>query len=139
MTSLRHEAQEYFRGLRDRICARLEQLDGGRFVRRAWTREGGGGGEMSELRGEVFEKGGCNFSVVSGSQYPGAVASGAQAEGSERRQATRRPATFQLRMTMLNCGLPELGTAQEPADCGLLSIKMGNGSFCVTRLRTTLA
>jgi coproporphyrinogen III oxidase len=73
MSRFRSEAEEYFRGLRDRICARLEELDGGKFVRRAWNREGGGGGEMSELRGEVFEKGGCNFSAVWGDKYPAAV------------------------------------------------------------------
>ena len=73
MSGFRTEAEAYFQGLRDRICARLEELDGGRFVRRAWTREGGGGGEMSELRGEVFEKAGCNFSAVWGEKYPAAV------------------------------------------------------------------
>ncbi len=73
MTTFRNEAQEFFRGLRDRICARLEELDGGRFERKDWRREGGGGGEMSELRGQVFEKGGCNFSAVWGDKYPAAV------------------------------------------------------------------
>ena len=73
MTALRNEAQEFFRGLRDRICARIEELDGGKFQRTKWERPGGGGGEMSELRGEVFEKGGCNFSAVWGDRYPAAV------------------------------------------------------------------
>ena len=73
MTMLRTEAQEFFRGLRDRICARLEELDGGKFQRTKWERPGGGGGEMSELRGQVFEKGGCNFSAVWGDKYPAAV------------------------------------------------------------------
>jgi len=73
MSTLRNEAQEFFRGLRDRICARLEELDGGHFERKPWRREGGGGGEMSELRGQVFEKGGCNFSAVWGEKYPEAV------------------------------------------------------------------
>ena len=73
MTTLRTEAQEFFRGLRDRICARLEELDGGKFQRTKWERPGGGGGEMSELRGQVFEKGGCNFSAVWGDKYPAAV------------------------------------------------------------------
>jgi coproporphyrinogen III oxidase len=73
MAAFRGEAEAYFRDLRNRICARLEELDGGRFVRRSWTREGGGGGEMSELRGSVFEKGGCNFSAVWGDKYPAAV------------------------------------------------------------------
>jgi len=73
MTMLRTEAQEFFRDLRDRICARLEELDGGKFQRTKWERPGGGGGEMSELRGQVFEKGGCNFSAVWGDKYPAAV------------------------------------------------------------------
>src|SRR2546423_12176863 len=73
MTGLRSEAEAYFRDLRDRICARLEELDSARFVRRAWKREGGGGGEMSELRGEGFGKAGCNFSAVWGEKYPPAV------------------------------------------------------------------
>ena len=73
MTAFRAEAEQFFRGLRDRICARLEELDGGRFERKAWRREGGGGGEMSELRGQVFEKGGCNFSAVWGDKYPAVV------------------------------------------------------------------
>jgi coproporphyrinogen III oxidase len=73
MSTLRDEAQEFFRGLRDRICARIEELDGGKFKRTKWERPGGGGGEMSELRGEVFEKGGCNFSAVWGEKYPAAV------------------------------------------------------------------
>src|SRR5438552_2976167 len=70
MTTLRTEAQEFLRGLRDRICARLEELDGGKFQRKAWERPGGGGGEMSELRGELFEKAGCNFSAVHGDKFP---------------------------------------------------------------------
>ena len=73
MTTLRTEAQEFFRDLRERICSRLEELDGGKFKRTRWERPGGGGGEMSELRGEVFEKAGCNFSAVWGDKYPAAV------------------------------------------------------------------
>ena len=49
MTTLRTEAQEFLRGLRDRICSRLEELDGGKFQRKTWERPGGGGGEMSEI------------------------------------------------------------------------------------------
>ena len=37
-----------------------------RFARTAWDRPGGGGGEMSLLRGQVFEKAGVNISVVAG-------------------------------------------------------------------------
>lgn len=73
MSTLRAEVEAHFRGLRDRIVARLEELEssGAKFRRTAWQRPGGGGGEMSELRGELFEKGGCNFSAVSGDRYPG--------------------------------------------------------------------
>ena len=84
MSTLRAEVEEHFRGLRDRICARLEELEssGAKFRRTAWQRPGGGGGEMSELRGEIFEKGGCNFSSVSGDRYPG-VPEGRVADGDE--------------------------------------------------------
>jgi coproporphyrinogen III oxidase len=70
MKPSRSDVEQAFRGLRDRIVARLEALDGGRFKRTNWERPGGGGGEMSELRGELFEKGGCNFSAVHGERYP---------------------------------------------------------------------
>ncbi len=81
MTEFRTEVEQSFRSLRDRICARLGALDGGQFQRKAWLRPEGGGGEMSELRGEVFEKGGCNFSAVAGPQYPMVPGAGAQGEG----------------------------------------------------------
>jgi len=78
---MRAEVEPFFRGLRDRICARLEELDGSAaFKRTSWQRPGGGGGEMSEIRGELFEKGGCNFSAVSGDRYPG-VPEGKVADG----------------------------------------------------------
>jgi coproporphyrinogen III oxidase len=71
MKPSRQEVEQAFRGLRDRIVARLTELDGGgQFVRKDWERPGGGGGEMSELRGQLFEKGGCNFSAVHGERYP---------------------------------------------------------------------
>jgi coproporphyrinogen III oxidase len=70
MKPSRTEVEQVFRGLRDRIVAKLSELDGGKFVRKDWERPGGGGGEMSELRGELFEKGGCNFSAVHGERYP---------------------------------------------------------------------
>jgi coproporphyrinogen III oxidase len=70
MKPSRSEVEQAFRALRDRIVARLAALDGGEFVRKSWERPGGGGGEMSELRGQLFEKGGCNFSAVHGDRYP---------------------------------------------------------------------
>jgi coproporphyrinogen III oxidase len=85
----RAEVEAYFRGLRDRIVQRLGGLDGGQFKRTTWERPGGGGGEMSELRGALFEKGGCNFSAVSGDRYPSVPGAGAQAEGRTSAQATQ--------------------------------------------------
>ncbi len=96
MTAFRAEAEQFFRGLRDRICARLEELDGGRFERKAWRREGGGGGEMSELRGQVFEKGGCNFSAVWGDKYPAVVDQASTATATATSTAKERDEDAQL-------------------------------------------
>lgn len=68
-------ATAWFRDLRDRICAAFETMEGeltgsdlppGRFERKSWDRPGGGRGEMSLLRGRVFEKAGVNISTVYG-------------------------------------------------------------------------
>src|SRR6202140_3106903 len=59
-TGFRDEVAQHFRELRDRIVARLSALDGGSFSRKEWARPEGGGGEMSEIRSGLFEKGGCN-------------------------------------------------------------------------------
>src|SRR5207237_6674454 len=60
-------AADYFRGLQDRICAALEEVDGSRFREDSWERAGGGGGRTRVLiEGGVFEKAGVNFSEVHG-------------------------------------------------------------------------
>lgn len=99
-------AADWFRTLRDQICAAFESMEddlaggpntglpAGRFGRTPWAREEtnepnvsgsilNGGGEMSVMRGRVFEKVGVNISVVHGKfsetfakQIPGAVESG---------------------------------------------------------------
>ena len=69
-------ASDWFAALRDDICAAFEAIEdsvatkqkpGGRFERKSWNRDGGGGGEMSLMRGQVFEKVGVNISTVFGS------------------------------------------------------------------------
>jgi coproporphyrinogen III oxidase len=56
----------WFRELRDKICNEFESIDGAHFERKLWQREGGGGGEISIMRGNVFEKVGVNISTVWG-------------------------------------------------------------------------
>ena len=68
-------ASDWFEALRNEICASFEGVEDlssdkskppGRFKRKSWVREGGGGGEMSVMRGRVFEKVGVNISTVFG-------------------------------------------------------------------------
>jgi len=76
-------ARNWFRQLRDEICASFEVLEdsytgpladqpAGRFERKSWERgkdqngEDQGGGEMSVMKGRVFEKVGVNISTVYG-------------------------------------------------------------------------
>ena len=60
------EASDWFRSLRDDFCKTFEDLDSNKFSRKHWDHKGSGGGEMSVMRGEVFEKVGVNISTVSG-------------------------------------------------------------------------
>ena len=64
----RARSRVWFEELRDSFCAAFEALEpaGARFERRAWERPGGGGGVMSVMKGEVFEKVGVNVSTVHG-------------------------------------------------------------------------
>jgi coproporphyrinogen III oxidase len=73
---LREEAVAYLKSLREQIIAgftALETSSGpkGTFQRKLWNYSNGtGGGEMSVLRGNVFEKAAVNFSAVSGNSFP---------------------------------------------------------------------
>ena len=68
-------AGDWFRNLRDEICDVFERIEdsgdrafgpAGRFERKLWQRDGGGGGEMSLMHGRIFEKVGVNISTVHG-------------------------------------------------------------------------
>lgn len=72
-------ASEWFVKLRDEICQSFEDIESqfqnsdqpaGKFERKKWAREDGGGGEMSIMRGRVFEKVGVNVSSVFGKLSP---------------------------------------------------------------------
>ncbi|WP_090248770.1 oxygen-dependent coproporphyrinogen oxidase [Lishizhenia tianjinensis] len=60
--------KEQFMLLQDRICSRLEELDGkSKFHQDLWDRAEGGGGRTRIIQdGNVLEKGGVNFSAVHG-------------------------------------------------------------------------
>jgi coproporphyrinogen III oxidase len=58
-------------GLQGRIVAELERLDGGTFRRDSWERPEGGDGVSCLIEdGGLFERGGVNFSHVSGGRLP---------------------------------------------------------------------
>lgn len=94
----RKRAVQFFAGLRDHICERIEEIESNaarpgeaprRFERSSWRRStsagaDGGGGTMSILRGHIFEKMGVNVSEVRGhfserfaTEIPGAGKDGA--------------------------------------------------------------
>ena len=83
MDDQKARAAAWFRALRDDICTRFEALEdalnggphaameAGRFTRKTTKRDDGaggdgGGGEMSVMKGRVFEKVGVNISTVHG-------------------------------------------------------------------------
>ena len=63
--------ETYFTGLQDRIVAALEAIDGKSFSTDRWSRPEGGGGITRVIEdGNVFERGGVNFSRVRGKSLP---------------------------------------------------------------------
>jgi coproporphyrinogen III oxidase len=65
----------YLLGLQERIVAAFEQIDGKRFATDAWQRPEGGGGVSRVIEeGNVLERGGVNFSHVTGASLPPSAA-----------------------------------------------------------------
>jgi len=64
-------AANWFRSLRDSICAAFEDVETeagstAKFTLTPWQRAEGGGGEMGMMKGRIFEKVGVNISTVHG-------------------------------------------------------------------------
>jgi coproporphyrinogen III oxidase len=57
-----------YQQIQDEICRALEAVDGkAKFEEEKWERDGGGGGRTRVIQnGNIFEKGGVNFSAVHG-------------------------------------------------------------------------
>ena len=82
---------KWFKELRNQICESFENIENNfrdsdrkiNFEKKSWNRDGGGGGTISTMRGNVFEKVGVNISTVYGefskefrNQIPGAEKNG---------------------------------------------------------------
>ncbi len=74
--NMRTLTTKWFEELRNDLCAAFENIElefakeknitPGKFKQNTWDREGGGGGIMSIMHGNVFEKVGVNISTVHG-------------------------------------------------------------------------
>jgi coproporphyrinogen III oxidase len=60
------QAENWFRELRNQMVGSIQKVEGSTFEEKEWQRPGGGGGRMSILKGEIFEKVGVNISTVHG-------------------------------------------------------------------------
>lgn len=62
---------DFLKSLRDEIIKHFESFEPQhRFQRKTWTHHSGGGGEISTIRGDVFEKAAVNWSGVHGEKFP---------------------------------------------------------------------
>ena len=71
MDNRKNMASEWFKELRNAICEEFEKIEeengsNAKFKRKPWNRDGGGGGEISTMCGDIFEKVGVNISTVYG-------------------------------------------------------------------------
>jgi len=62
---------DYFKNLQNQICNQLHKLDTSKFHEEIWQHQSGGGGITRVIeKGDIFEKGGVNFSYVHGNELP---------------------------------------------------------------------
>ena len=67
------QVKKYLVHLQESICSDLESLDGGAvFEKDHWTKKDGNGSGITSVicDGNIFEKGGVNFSIVEGNKMP---------------------------------------------------------------------
>ena len=67
------QVKKYLLQLQEKICSDLESLDGGAiFKNDRWAKKDGNGSGITSIicDGNVFEKGGVNFSIVQGNKMP---------------------------------------------------------------------
>lgn len=71
----RSAVASYLKSLQDAICQTLSAIDGAEFVEDQWQHANGSGGGRTRVLsgGQVIEKGGVNFSHVSGDKLPPAA------------------------------------------------------------------
>ena len=75
LEKLQNTSRQWFEALRDDLVSTLQNLESkysdAHFVKSPWTRhDGGGGGTMALLQGELFEKAGVHCSTVHGEFTP---------------------------------------------------------------------
>jgi len=76
--SQKEEITQFLKQLREEIIDAFEILEPyARFERTSWNYKSGGGGEISLLRGSIFEKAAVNWSGISGPKFPMEDGSGA--------------------------------------------------------------
>jgi coproporphyrinogen III oxidase len=76
MQSFRDEVAQRFRAVQDHICAFLDAENGARFLEDNWTYDKGEGGGRTRVYdgGDLLEKGGVNFSALTGGSLPASAA-----------------------------------------------------------------
>ncbi|TLU99510.1 oxygen-dependent coproporphyrinogen oxidase [Dyadobacter luticola] len=81
------QIEDFFKNLQDNICQAIEAEDGsGKFVEDPWEHHSGGGGRTRLIQnGNVIEKGGVNFSRVTGEVHPRLRAQMNLSEGADYR------------------------------------------------------